>query len=81
MTPLVAETVEEQSSVDPRFQAVLHAELIDFFSYYSLLNYRLRWFLDNYKFKDFKDLHDYYFQYVEPQLKEEQENADNKENV
>lgn len=66
--------VEEEKPVDERLQAVLHADLIDFFSFYQLINERLRYFLVMYQFKDFNDLKSYYEKYVVPQLKAEYEN-------
>lgn len=69
--------VEEERPNDDRFQAILHAELVDFFMLYNLINGRLRWLCQMYDFKDFKALSDYYCDYVEPKLKEEYENSKN----
>lgn len=71
------EPSEVEQTVDPRFQAVLHAELIDFFMHYDLMNYRLRWLLDNYQFKDFDDMKRYFDDYVVPLVKENKD-ADTK---
>lgn len=69
--------IEEEARVDERMQAVLHAELVDFFMYYDLLNYRLRWLLSQYQFKDFSELKNYYDTYIIPRL-DEQKDEDNK---
>lgn len=69
------EPVEEVPRIDERLQAVLHAELTDFFMYYDLLNFRLRWFLDQYDFKTFDELKEYYHTYVLPRINE-QKNED-----
>lgn len=69
--------VEEERPNDERFQAILYAELVDFFMLYDLINGRLRWLCHMYDFKNFNALSDYYRDYVEPKLKEEYENSKN----